>query len=82
MCAVYVCVCVCVCVCMSVWVVCLCRSCLKLCGRLVSYVANGRTTSREEVLLEVCVTINALLAVSMVLFSVWIVSLATGHRMI
>ncbi|XP_065904261.1 midasin-like isoform X2 [Dysidea avara] len=28
------------------------RLCLKLCGRIVSYVSDGRTTSREEILLE------------------------------
>ena len=29
------------------------RLCLKLCARIVSYVSDGRTTSREEILLEV-----------------------------
>ena len=31
---------------------------MKLCGRLVAYITNGRTTSREEVLLEVYIPYN------------------------
>ena len=56
------------------------RLCLKLCGRIVSYVSDGRTTSREEILLEVLVCTCGHHNMVFLLFSVWIACWVIRHR--